>query len=526
MKKSILAMMIIVAMLAAGCSKQKEFSQEDTKEIVVTLNSDTGSLDPAGGIALTYLAYSVSALDELLAFDENGEIEYRAASSYEVNEEMTHWTFHLRKDGKWSNGDSVQAEDFIHTIQRALDPKSGSGYGNYLFPIKNAEAIYHGEKPMSELGVKAPDNFTLEFILESPCTYFLDLLRLPVYMPSCKEFADSSRSGWDKNPDTSLGNGPFYLSEYVPEQYFVLKKNPYYWNKEEIQLDQITYRFFDSQLTMMAAYEDGEVDVATNLQAAVLERYKDKEDLVLGNTIVTRYIYPNLNVKPFDDVRVRKALSLALDREELCEIVGGDTEPTYNFVAKYMLDKNTGEAYTKEWGPALNEDIKEAQRLLAEAGYPEGKGFPKLSYSYPALELDGDTAQVLQAQWKKNLGIEIELNPQELQVNYSQRRAGEFDLCRMNWTADFANPHTYLSMLLSNGTYNTSGINDPKYDQLVADQKMKEADSLAVGEEAYIIPLFTMKSCNLVRPGITNIKVIPASGFFDYRYADRKDVNK
>lgn len=543
--KKIICMILSVALcgtfVLSGCGKQDKNGgdgtadkKENEKEIVVATNSETGGLDPAGMIALTYLAYSVSALDELLTYNEAGEIEYRAAESYEVNDDSTVWTFHLRKDAEWSDGTPVTADDFINTMVRSLDPKSGNGYANYLYPIKNAEAIYNGEADADSLGVKAVDDNTLEFTLEKPCVYFLDLLRLPVYTPSCVKYADEVGSGWDKDPKTSVANGPFYLDEYVPEQYFILKKNEKYWNADKVKLDKITYRFFDDQQSMASAYETGEVDVAPALLSSVMELYEGKDDLVITDTIATRYIYPNLNVKPLDDVRVRKAINLGINREELCSMVGADTEPTVNFIAKYMKDKQSGGYFVDGAEPPFEENLEEAKKLLAEAGYPDGKGFPKLTYNYPSLEMDSDTAQVLQEQLKKNLNIDIELNAQELQVNYTERKAGNFDLCRMNWTADFADPYTYLSMLLSNGTYNCSGVRDEKYDTLVEQsdtekdpvkraELMHQAEQLAVGEEFYIIPLYSMKSCNLIRPEIKGITQIPATGALEYRYAELEE---
>lgn len=529
-----LAMLMMLTAMLAGCGKKETGGQTGRKQITVAISSDTGSLDPAGSIALTYLSYSVTALDELLTYDAEGNIEYRAAKSYEVNEDSTIWTFHLREDALWSDGTPVVAEDFLNTMRRALDPASQNGYAVYLYPIQNAEAIYNGEAEMESLGVETPDEHTLIFRLNSPCVYFLDLLRLPVYTPSCVKYADAVGSGWEKSRKTSVANGPFYLEEYVPEQYFVLKKNENYWNADQVKLDQITYRFFNDQQSMANAYEAGEVDVATSLPSYVMELYEGKEDLVVTDLIATRYIYPNLNVEPLDDVRVRKALNLAIDREELCKMVGEDTEPTVNLVAKYMKDKETKEPFTDGAEPPFEENVGEAKRLLAEAGYPDGEGFPVLTYKYPSLEMDSDTAQVLKEQWKKNLNIDIELAAQELQVNYSDRHAGDFELCRMNWTADFADPYTYLSMLLGNSTYNCSAVRDEKFDALVkaSDAEkdpgkraalLHEAEQLAVGEEFYIIPLFSMKSCNLIRPQIKGITQIPASGALEYRYADLEE---
>lgn len=512
-----------------GCGNAEQESVGG-KELVIALNSETGGLDPAGMIALTYLAYSVTALDELVTYDADGNLEYRAAESYEVNDDSTEWTFHLRKDAVWSDGTPVTAADFVNTMTRSLDPKSGNGYANYLFPIENAEAVYNKEAEADSLGVEALDDYTLVFHLAEPCVYFLDLLRLPVYTPSCVSYADSTDSGWYKNPETSVANGPFYLAEYEPEQYFVLKKNKKYWNADAVKLEQITYRFFDSTEAMANAYESGEVDVAPGVPSATLDLYEGKEDLVVTNSVATRYIYPNLEAEPLNDVRVRKALNLAVDREELCQILGGDTEPTVNFIAKYMTDKTDGSYFIDGAEKPFEEDVEEAQRLLAEAGYPDGEGFPVLVYKYPSLEQDSDTAQVLKEQWKRNLNIDVELQAQELQVNYTDRRAGDFELCRMNWTADFADPYTYLSMLLSNGTYNCSKIRDPEYDALVAQsdseadpekraELMHQAEHLAVGERFYIIPLYSVKNCNLIRPGVTGITQNPATGALEYRYA-------
>lgn len=527
----VLAVILSGVTVLSGCSYGDSQGAAGEKEITVAINSETGSMDPAGSIALTYLAYSVAALDELLTYDENGEIEYRAAESYEVNEDQTVWTFHLREDALWSDGSQVTSEDFLNTMTRALDPASGSGYANYLFPIENAEEIYNGEADMDTLGVEAPDDHTLVFTLEEPCVYFLDLLRLPVYTPSCAKYADSPESGWDRDPQTSLANGPFCLTEYVPDQYFVLEKNENYWNKDAISLDRITYRFFDDTQSMATAYETAEVDVATSLPSSVMELYEGREDLYVTDQIATRYIYFNLNVEPLDDVRVREAMNLALDREELCTIVGTDTEPTYNLVARYMTDRSTGEYFVDGAEQPFEENAERARELLAEAGYPNGEGFPTLTYSYPTLEMDSDTAQVIQQQLKETLNIDIQLNPQELQANYSARHAGDFELCRMNWTADFADPYTYLSMLLSNSTYNCSGIHDEEYDSIVAQsdretdpakrsELMHQAEQLAVGEQFYIMPLYAMKSVNLVNPDITGIRQIPATGALDYRMAD------
>ncbi|GHV94823.1 peptide ABC transporter substrate-binding protein [Spirochaetia bacterium] len=522
---------LLLLFIAAGCSKKETEKTVSAKAITVATTSESGSLDPAGVIANTYLAYSVSALDELLTFDGSGNILYRGAESHEQSSDALVWTFHLRRNAKWSDGSPVTAKDYINTAQRALNPKCGNGYSDYLFYIENARKIYRGEAALNTLGIEAPDDYTLVFKLETPCVFFLDLLRLPVYTPSYSKYATDTGTGWDTNPATSVANGPFYLSEYVSNQYFILKKNEHYWDKDRIKLDQITYRFLNDQQATANAYKTNEVDIAPLVQAYIIEQYKGKPDLVMNPMIATRYFYPNLKVAALQDVRVRKAIALAINRKELCEIVGADTVPTYNHVAKFMRDKTTGNFFVDDVDPMFKESVEEAKRLLAEAGYPDGAGFPNITYNYPSIEMDSDTAQVLQAQLKENLNINVTLNAQELQVNYSERRQGNFQLCRMNWTADFADPSTYLSMLATGGTYNCSGVSNAEYDSLLAQSDaetdpvkraalLHRAEKISVGDNFYIIPLFAMTSVNLVNPRITGINTIAASGVMEYRYAD------
>ena len=285
MRKQITGICLIIlccVCVLPGCMSAQKLPSTQGKSITVAVSSDTGSMDPAGSIALTFLTYSAASLDELVTFDEEGNIEYRAAEFYEVNEDKTVWTFHLRENALWSNGKKVTAADFLNTMTRALDPESGSGYANYLFPIRNAQEIYNGEMSKESLGVETPDEYTLIFHLEEPCGYFLDLLRLPVYLPSCVSYADSALSGWDKEEATSVANGPFCLAKYEPKQYLLLEKNENYWNEDAISLDSILFRFFDDQQSMANAYETGEVDVATSLLSTVMELYEGEEDLVVS----------------------------------------------------------------------------------------------------------------------------------------------------------------------------------------------------------------------------------------------------
>lgn len=520
---------ICVLGLLTGCAnieKNKPLKQS----IAVGMPRESDSLDPAGLISQTYLTYALATTDELLTFDDLGNIDYRGAVAYEKNEDATRWVFHLRQEARWSNGESVTAYDYLNTIQRALDPKNNSGYADYLFFIEGAQDIYRGDTSMDHLGIETPDPYTLIFNLEKPCVYFLTLLRLPVYLPTYHVTALNNNVGWDTRVGENVANGPFFLSEYKQNDYIIIEKNPYYWNREQVSLDEIIFRIIPDQQSLAFAYQTGEVDVAPFVPSYVIEQYKDQPDLILSPIVMTRYIYPNLNVSILQDVRIRQALALSIDRAALCKMIGDDTTPTTNFIATQLKEVGSDINFV-DTGPIMfEENIDLARKLLAQAGYPEGRGFPELTYNYPSIELDRDVALVLQAQWKTNLGISVQLREQELQVHYSMRRAGDFELSRMQWTADFQDPYTYLSLLISNGTYNSSGIHDASYDSILeaSNQTMDaaqrstllhRAERIAVAEQFYVIPLFSMVSCNLVNPQIKGITRISASGAMDYRYA-------
>lgn len=513
-------LLLITAGLCSACQSRNFRGQwVGNNTMIIGISGESGGLDPAGSIANTYLAYAVATMDELLVFQEDGSIAYRGAIAYTTNQDATVWEFTLRPDAQWSDGTRVTARDYLYTIQRALVPAQGSNYVDYLFYIKNAHAIYTGEKSMASLGVIAIDDDTLRFELNTPCVFFLQLVRLPVFMPSTPK-------------GESVSNGPFYLSAYVENQYFVLKRNEYYWNKKNVKMNEMVYRFIDDPQSMLYAYKTGEIDVATNLRKDALALYEGKKDLRIESMLAMRYIIPNMNVSVLQDQRVREALAISIDREALASFLGGEARASYHFIPAGMMNENQ-KPFIEEERAFFEENVARARTLLAEAGYPEGRGFPELTYTYPAIGNDGDVAQVLQAQWKENLGISIQLEAKELQTYYAKRQTGDFDLIRMHWTADFADPSAYLSMLMTGNAYNSGHVNDVNFDkQMEATNKetninirtrqLQEAEKKVVADNFYIIPLFSTLNFYLIEPNIQGIQKIAANGMLDYRYAEKK----
>lgn len=515
----------------AGGDQAGTGGSEGAKELVVATVSAAGSLDPAGIAIDMWTEYAKLCIDPLIRFDESGNVIYEAAESYESSDDGLVWTFHLRQDAKWSDGSSVVAADFINTLHRALDPNNGDSiYGDMLYGIVGAREARENGGSMDDVMAKALDDYTLEFTLTEPCGYFLKLLTIAPFYPSKSGVATLENTNWYKDAATSLGNGPFCLKEFVDGQYYLVEKNPHYFAADQVKLDSIRVEFIDDAQALLSSYRTGEVDVVTGLPSYVKEQYKDSDELFIWNMLTSKFILPNLEVKPLDDVRVREAIALALNRAEICAAIGDDYIASTSYVAEYMLSNNSDQYFSKEEDPLFVEDVTRAQELLAEAGFPGGEGFPELTYTYPNSEKDALLAQGIQAQLKQNLGINLKLNGVETQVYSTERSEGTYELIRHSWTADYNDPINFLNLYTSYSGGNFNHVNDPEYDELIEKSNsatdpgerntyLHQADRVLVGENFYVIPVTTQVYICLMNPSLTGVTV-NEKGEPMYRFAD------
>ncbi len=504
---------------------------EGEKVLRLATFSGDGDLDPAGIAIDMWTEYAKLCVDPLIRFDNEGNIIYEACESYDVSDDECVWTFHLRENGKWCDGSDVTADDFINTISRALNPDNGmSIYASILYPIVGAEACRKGEGNMDGVGVKAVDDHTLEITLNQPCTYFTALLTVGPFYPSKVGMATLENSSWWSDPATSLGNGAFYMTEFVAQDHYTVAKNPYYWNADAVKIDEINVSFIYDQQALQAAYQTGETDVATGLPDYIAEDYADSPELFIWNMLTSKFILPNLNVEPLNNEMVREAIALALDRTEVCAFIGSDYIPSTSYVAEFMMSNASSEYFSKERDPMFATDIARAQELLAEAGYPNGEGFPVLTYTYPNSDKDSLLAQGIQAQLQQNLGITIELNGVENGVYSDLRAAGDYQLIRHSWTADFNDPINYLDLYTSYSGGNYNGVNSPEYDALIeasnatTDQVerntyLHDAEEILVGENFYVIPVCTQVYVCLMNERLVDVTT-DEKGEPMYRYAD------
>ncbi len=512
------AVLFSAAVSLASCGNKggrvKTNEKGEILQISTVVQSETGEYDPAGATAYVYFSHQTYTLDPLVGYTREGKYKAATAESWEISDDLLKYTFHLRKDAKWSDGSDVTSYDFKNTMTRALEVANGSWYVDFLFPIKNAKAIFDEEESMEALGVECPDAKTLVITLEKPCAYFLDLLpNVPTFLPSNCKYAKDEDKNWDMDPAKCLGNGAWHMKERKAGEYIIYEKNPYYYNADNVNLLSIKLRFMDDDQAKAAAYQTGEITMF-DAPAILAETYQGKPDLNISAIPQTNYVMINPNIAPFDNPLVRKAFALALNRKDIATVVGFGCEPSTTLVGRFYKSKVDGAEWGTIQGDLLEENIEKAKELLAEAGYPEGKGLPKITYTYPSMAYEGDVAQVLQQQWKQ-LGVTVELQALENEVYVAQRREGTSQLIRMQWYADYNDPTSWLMMYVKGNSLNDIRYYNAEYDKLVTDSdkildvkerqdKLLAAEKIIVSEDTAIVPLFTKNNTNLVEPSLEN----------------------
>ena len=509
---------LILAAVLSACGGTKHTVKTNDKGQIIELKlanqPESGEYDPAGAAGYVYFSYQTYSLEGLIKYDINGSFVPGTAESWDISDDLLTYTFHLRKDAKWSDGSDVTSADFKNTMVRALNPDNGSWYVDFLFVIKGAKEAFNGTGSIDDLGVTCIDPQTLQITLESPCSYFLDLCKLPTYMPSNCKYAKDEDKTWDMDPKKNLGNGPWHMVERKPGESITYEKNPYYYNADKVNVLKISERFMDDDQAKASAYQTGEINILTGAPSSIAESYEGKPDLHFSEQPQTNYILFNINMKPFDDVRVRKAFALAVNRQDIATVVGKSCEPSTTLVGRSYKSKANGTPWRELQGTMLEENLDKAKTLLADAGYPNGEGLPEITYTYPAMNYEGDVAQVLQQQWKK-LGITVNLQAMEYEVYVNERRSGKLQLCRHQWYADYNDPTSWLLMYADGNAQNDVKWHNGTYNDLLAESDLElnaakrerlllAAEKILVSEETVVCPLFTNNNTNLIDPSLDN----------------------
>ncbi len=430
---------------------------------------EPNSLDPAQ-ISINVESFILKDLFEgLTTFSAAGEAIPGAAESWEISEDGTVYTFKLRETGKWSNGDPVTAEDFVYSFRRLQSPETASKYANILYPIKNAEALNKGEAKPEDLGVRAVDARTLEITLERPTPYFLELLTHSTGLPVHKASIEAEGASWN-HAGKLVSNGPFVLAAHVPNDSLTAAKNPEYWDAAEVALDKVIFYPVEDQAAAVRRFEAGELDMIYNFSANDLERLRAAygEQIRVSPSLSTEYYIFDSRTEPFGDVRVRRALSMAIDRDFLSEeIFLGAMTPTYSFSPK-IAGYTPGEADFAELSQFDRED--QAVELMKEAGFGKDAKPLDIVIRYNTNPNHERVATAISDMWKTVFGFNVTLSNQDVTSHYAYlQEGGAFQVARAGWVADYGDPENFLTLAITgNPVFNYGKYSNPEYDALIA----------------------------------------------------------
>ncbi|HEX2853916.1 MAG TPA: peptide ABC transporter substrate-binding protein [Opitutaceae bacterium] len=522
--------------LWAGCGKRETPAAEGvrTKTLLLGNGAEPADLDPHVVTAYTDQNILIALFEGLTAFDEKTSQPVPAAAErWENSPDGLTWTFHLRAGLKWSNGEPLTADDFAQSWRRALLPAIACPNADLLLVVKNAGAFNAGKlTDPAALGFTAPDARTVVITLERPTAILPLLTALPVWFPinprALSEVdALAKRSGAWTRPGKLVGNGPFALTEWSPDSRLIVSKNPHYWDAARCQLERVIFFPIENAEVEERNFRAGQLHVTYALPSSKIATYREGTATPFRADPLLQTLYVNFNTTkaPFGDPKVRRALALAIDREAIARAVfSGSQRAAFHFTPP-----DCGGYTARE---RLAFDPETARRLLAEAGFPGGKDLP----SFPLQVLNDSNsprmAEALQATWLKELGVRITIEPYEQKTWLQNQQSMTHTAGVLRWTADFADPVTFLGLFASNGGNNWTGWKNPEYDRLLAQaadtvdprtrHEIFQAAEKLLLTEAPIAPLVFGGKSYLAHPAVKGWEPAPV-GFHRYQYVSLKN---
>ncbi|HDR7826396.1 TPA: peptide ABC transporter substrate-binding protein [Bacillus anthracis] len=479
-----------------------------------------------------------NTMEGLYRLDKDNKPIPAAAESSTKSEDGKKYTFKLRKDAKWSNGDPVTAKDFVYAWQRLLDKNTAAEYAFIAFYIKNAEAINKGEKPLTDLGAKAVDDYTLEVELEKPVPYFLNLMAFPSYYPLNEKFVKEKGDKFGLEADTTLYNGPFVMASWKHEQGWQLKKNDKYWDNKTVKLEEINYSVVKEVATKVNLYDTGSIDF-TLLSGEFVDKYKSNKE-EYGEYSEASTFFLRLNQKrngqdtPLKSKKLREAIALSVDKKGLANVIlNNGSKATDQLVPKGLAAGPDGKDYQDTFKNGLKYDPKKGAEAWEEAKKELGKDqvtIELLSYDDGVAKKIGD---YVKDQIEKNLkGVTIKTKIQPFKQKLKLESAQDYEISYAGWSPDYADPMTFIDMFESQSPYNQMSYSNPKYDEMVAkagnellsDPKKRwetlgKAEKLFLEEDAGLVPLYQTGRAYVMKPNVKGIVKHNISPEYSFKWA-------
>jgi len=517
---TLLACIVMIMTLLACGTSENNVTTGNRDQILHWGNGDEPqALDPHVVTGVPEHHIIISLLEGLVLKDPSTlEPIPAVAKSWSISENGKEYTFYLREDARWSNGDRLTASDFVWSWHRALLPSLGNLYAYMFYPIKNAEAFHKGKlERFSDVGIKALDPLTLQITLNHPTPYFLQLLdhysMFPVHRPTIETFGAAGERGtrWTR-VGNFVGNGAFSLKQWTLNKVIVVEKNPLYWDAENVKLNGIHYYPMQNLITEERMFRAGQLHRTSSVPVNKIKVYQrdDAQTLKISPYLGTYFYRINTRIKHLQDVRVRRALSMAIDRDQLVKYVTQAGE-----LAAYTVTPPNTMGYTAT-APQPTYDPESARALLAEAGYPNGKGLPVMELLFNTSEAHRKIAVAVQQMWKKELNISVSLLNQDWKVYLDSVNSFNYQIARAAWIGDYVDPNSFLDMWIKDGGNNRTGWHDPEYDRLVLEvapsvsekerhRVFRKAETLMLNA-APIIPIYTYVSKHLIHSSVKGLE--------------------
>ena len=533
------ALTLLLCLGLTACNSGESRVEQGNREGILHWGNGTEpqSLDPhiATGVPEHKI---ISALMEGLVLKDSTTLEPvpGVAQSWDISDNGLVYTFHLRENARWSNGDPHNSHDYVWSWWRALQPALGNLYAYMYFPIENAKAYYEGKiSDFSQVGIRALDNHTLEVRLENPTPYFLQLLDhyslFPVHRPTVEKFGSADQRGTRWTFEGNLvGNGAFQLKEWKINRYLSVERNPYYWGADQVQLNQIYFYPTENITTEERMFRAGQLHYTYEVPVDKIPIYRNKQhrekqhrnkqyrekqhpqnqasELQISPYLGSYFYRFNTRVEHLKDRRVRRALAMAVDRQKIADqILKAGQIPAYAITPPNTM------GYSPQ--SDLHYNPQAARELLAEAGYPDGQGFPVTEILYNTQEEHRKVAVAIQQMWKETLNIDVVLLNQEWKVYLDSVSSGNYAIARAGWIGDYVDANNFLDMWICGGGNNRTDWCNPDYDRMILQQAPKatsqeerlqiftRAEKLLL-EEMPVIPLYIYVSKHLVSPSVKN----------------------
>lgn len=511
---------LLIAFIFISCSKANK-SKTSVDGLFINVGAEPQTIDPTLNKASDASVYIIHAFEGLATKNKNGELVGGAAESWEILDNGLKFIFHLKTNGKWSDGKPLTASDFVYSWRRAVNPETASEYSYQFEPVKNSMDINAGKLGLDALGIRAIDDYTLEVILEKPTAYFLELTAFPTFYPVREDIIEQYGNQWTMKPETYIGNGPYVMKERNIDSDIIMVKNTNYWDYSNLVPEKITFVLMDNPTATVAGIKEGSLHFSDKIPSQDIDSLKNEGILLLVKRLGTYYYALNLTNEVLKNPKVRKALSLAIDRNYIVENIVKAGNPAGAFVPYGAPDVNNGD-FREIGGDYINlnkedysNNVKIAKRLMQEAGYPNGQNFPVLQFLVDSNR-EIPIFEAVQQMWKEHLGIDTSISQQEwavfLQTLYTDKN---YTIGRSGWTADYNDPMTFLGMFLSYSPQNHALFTNKEYDNLLKtamntiDQNIR-MDSMHKAEAIFmnndvIIPLYFYATPTLISPKLKGV---------------------